>query len=99
MRIQFRTRARADIEEIVGYLEKRSPQGAQNVAQAIYAAVAAIGELPYGSQRTDDPNIRVKIVQGYPYRIFYTLIEDEVAEILHVRHAAQRLWNPKSHRR
>ncbi len=59
MRIRFRSRARADIEEIIGYLQKRSPQGALSVAQAIYAAVAAIGEQPYGSQRTDDPNIRV----------------------------------------
>ena len=67
--------------------KKRRAQGALGVAQAIYAAVTAIGEQPYGSQRTDDPDIRVKIVQSYPYKIFYT-ITDEVIEILHVRHAA-----------
>jgi plasmid stabilization system protein ParE len=99
MRVLFRARARADLEQINNYLENRSPLGAKSVARAIYAAVAAIGEHPKGSQKTDDPDVRVKTVQSYPYRIFYVHTEDDVVEILHVRHAARRPWMPDRGRR
>jgi plasmid stabilization system protein ParE len=55
MKVLFRARARADIEEIVDYLENRSQLGARNVARAIYAAIGAIGQQPEGSQKPMTP--------------------------------------------
>jgi plasmid stabilization system protein ParE len=61
------------------------------VLLAIYAGVQFIAERPKGSERTDDPNVRVKVVRRYRYKIFYS-IGDETVEILHVRHVARRPW-------
>jgi plasmid stabilization system protein ParE len=39
-----------------------------------------------------DPEIRVKIVQRYRYKIFYSIIDNSTIEIIHVRHASRRPW-------
>jgi toxin ParE1/3/4 len=65
MKVRYRLRALADIDEIREYLEPRSPSGALNVVSAIYASVRSIADLPHGSQRTDDPQIRMKVVRPY----------------------------------
>jgi toxin ParE1/3/4 len=46
---------------------------------------------PFSGKRTRRPTILVKIVPGYPYRIFYRLGDDSI-HILHVRHASRRQW-------
>jgi toxin ParE1/3/4 len=91
VRVRYTPRAHGDIDRIYGYLDKRSASGALNVLLAIYAGVQFIAERPKGSERTDDPNVRVKVVRRYRYKIFYS-IGDETVEILHVRHAARRPW-------
>ena len=45
-----------------------------------------------GSERTDNPDIRVKVVRRYRYRIFYRIVEAETVEIVHVRHTSRRPW-------
>ncbi len=92
MRIRYRAQALSDIDEIYRYLEKRSPSGALNVLRAIYAGIYLIGEQPYAPQRTDDPEVRVKVVRRYRYKIFYTIIDPETIEIIHVRHTSRRPW-------
>ncbi len=91
MRVRFTPRARRDLEDVREYLETRNPAGARNVLEAIRAAVRFIGEHPFGSEQTDDPAIRVKIVVGYRYKIFYRVGED-VVEVVHVRHTSRRPW-------
>jgi len=91
MRARYTPRARRDIGQIYAYLHKRSPSGALNVLAAIYAGVQFIAERPKASERTDDPNVRVKVVRRYSYKIFYTVTKDTV-EILHIRHTARRPW-------
>ncbi|MFL6806545.1 MAG: hypothetical protein ACJ8FM_21410 [Xanthobacteraceae bacterium] len=44
-----------------------------------------------GSQQTDDPTLRVKVVVGYRYKILYRIRED-IIEIVHVRHTSRRPW-------
>lgn len=92
MIVRYRAQALADIDEIFGYLEERSPSGARNVLRAIYAGIHLIAEQPLGSPRTDDPNVRVKIVRRYRYKIFYSVPDEETIEILHVRHTSRRPW-------
>jgi plasmid stabilization system protein ParE len=91
MRLHYRAQALADIDAIQRYLEERSPSGAQNVLRAIYASIQLIAEHPLAYQRTDDPDIRVHMVQRYRYKIFYSVAKDAV-EIIHVRHTARRPW-------
>jgi plasmid stabilization system protein ParE len=95
MRVRYTPRARGDIEQIYRFLEERSPAGARNVLRAIYAGVQFISEFPQASERTDDPQVRVRIVRRYRYRVFYRIIDDDTAEILHVRHTSRRPWEQK----
>ena len=85
-----------DIDEIGRYLEKRSPNGASKVLRAIYAGIHLIAEQPHASQRTSDPEIRVKVVRSYRYKIFYSIIDEGTVEIVHVRHTSRRPWQPGS---
>ena len=92
MKIRYRARALSDLSDIYQYLEPRSPTGARNVLRAIHAAIGNIGQHPYGAEQTSEPDIRVKILGRYRYKIFYSMIETDVVEIIHIRHAARRPW-------
>jgi toxin ParE1/3/4 len=91
MRVRYTLRARGDIDQIYGYLDERSSSGARNVLLAIFAGVQFVAERPLGAERTDDPNVRVKVVRRYRYKIFYKVV-GETVEILHVRHASRKSW-------
>lgn len=92
MKVRYRLRALADIDEIRRYLEPRSAAGALNVVQAIYACVRSIADHAYGSQRTDDPQIRMKVARPYRYKVFYSIAGNDTVEILHVRHGSRGPW-------
>jgi toxin ParE1/3/4 len=88
----LRARALADIDEIYNYLRMRSPSGALNVLQAIFAGIRRIAEMPYAFQATSDPEIRVLILQRNRYKVFYTILVTDTVEILHVRHTSRKPW-------
>jgi toxin ParE1/3/4 len=92
MNIRYRARALADIDDIFRYLSERSPSGARNVLSAIADAIDGLAENPLAARRTSDPDIRVKILGRYRYKIFYSVVASEFVEIMHVRHAARRPW-------
>jgi toxin ParE1/3/4 len=92
MRIQYRARSLADIDEIYKYLEQRSPSGAVNVLQAILGGIQSIAENPHAWPATDDPDIRMLILRRYRYKIFYTILDQRTVEIIHVRHTSRRPW-------
>jgi toxin ParE1/3/4 len=91
MRLRFTPRAQRDIEKIYAYLNQRSPSSAYNVSAAIYAAARFVAERPKASPLTDNPNVHVKVLRRYRYKIFYRFVGDAV-EILHVRHTSRRPW-------
>jgi toxin ParE1/3/4 len=91
MIVRYRARALTDIEAIRQYIEERNPDGAQKVLRAIYDAVEFVAQIPRGSPEADSPGIRVKIIVGYPYKVFYMVRGDSI-EILHVRHSARAPW-------
>ncbi len=91
MKVRYRARALADLEDIFRYLDQRSPTGARNVLLAIHRAIEEVSEQPMASPRTSDPDIHVKILGRYRYKIFYSVGAEEI-EIIHVRHAARRPW-------
>lgn len=91
MKVRYRALALVDLESIFRFLNERSPAGAGNVLRAIREAIDDIAEHPLASPRTSDPEIRVKILGRYRYKIFYSPGEDAI-EIIHIRHAARRPW-------
>jgi plasmid stabilization system protein ParE len=46
MKVNDSPRAADDLEDILSYLDERSPQGARNVKNALYKAIALIGRHP-----------------------------------------------------
>jgi plasmid stabilization system protein ParE len=62
MKVRYRARALADLEDIFRYLSPRSLAGAEKVLRAIYAAIKEISEHPRSTLRTSDPDIRTKIL-------------------------------------
>lgn len=92
MKVRYRERALADLEGIFQFLNERSPTGARTVLLAIREAINDVAEHPLAAPRTSDPDIRVKILGRYRYKIFYSVAASDFIEIVHVRHAARRPW-------
>jgi len=91
MKVRYRERALADLEEINRFLGPRSPIGARSVLQGIRDAVEEIARTPYGSRQTSDTDVRVKVLGRYRYKIFYATSGDMI-EIIHIRHALRGPW-------
>ena len=89
MRVRYTLQAFADREKIFEYLHRRSPGGARSVLASIRDAVRLLGEHPHSGHKTNDPEVRVKFVVQYPYKIFYR-VRDDVVEIAHIRHTSRR---------
>src|SRR5262245_52884073 len=93
MKLHYSPQSRNDLVGIFTCLNERNPAGAQNVMRAIMATVEFIIDHPQAGRQTTDRWIRVATVRRYPFKIFYRILEDEdVLEIVHVRHAARRPW-------
>ena len=84
MTLRFTPRARDDLREIMDYIAKENPVGADRVGRAIFAA------RPYlGIRNARAPELRSRLVTRYPYRIHY-FVEDTNVWIVHIRHFARR---------
>src|SRR6266702_278035 len=92
MKIRYRARAISDLEEIYRYLEPRSSTGAGNVLRSIHAAIGILAVHPHSAERTSDPEIRVRVLGRYRYKIFYSVADSDTIEIVHIRHSARRPW-------
>jgi plasmid stabilization system protein ParE len=91
MRVRYTPRARVDLSEILEYLDRRSPQGANNVKLAIKKTIEFIGWYPYGGRVAGVRHTRVVPVGRYPYLVYWTIEAGEVW-VVHIRHAARRPW-------
>ena len=69
MIVRYRERALLDIGELQKYIEERSPLGARNVLREIHRSIDLITEQPLAYQRTDNLEVRVKVVRRYRYKI------------------------------
>jgi toxin ParE1/3/4 len=91
MTVRYRKQALGDIRDIRRYLHERSPSGAINVFRAFNAAIDLIEKHPLAAPPTSRPAIRVKVVTRYPYKIFYSVVDDGIV-ILHIRHTSRAPW-------
>ncbi len=92
MTLRFTPRARADLDEIFGYLDRKNPQGAANVARTMRKTLDVIGQFPQAGRLAGEEQTRVLPVGHYPYLIYWD-VEAGEARILHIRHAARRPWD------
>lgn len=87
-RLRYTLPALADLKEIAGYLDPRSPEGARRVRQRIKALIEQLPDRPFLGQRTEDPTIRRLTTTPYAYLIFYEVVDSTI--IIHaVRHGAR----------
>ena len=90
MTLRFTPRARDDLREIMDYIAKDNPVGADRMGRAIFDACALIAARPYlGIRNARARELRSRLVTRYPYRIHY-FVEDADVWIVHIRHSARR---------
>jgi len=91
MNVRFTRRAEADLDAILKHLEQHSSEGARTIARSFSQAIEVVANHPRSGASTRRPQVFVKIVSNYPYKIFYRLGKDSI-DILHIRHSARRPW-------
>ncbi|WP_244443364.1 type II toxin-antitoxin system RelE/ParE family toxin [Bradyrhizobium sp. Ai1a-2] len=89
MNIRYTRRALTQIDQVLTYIEVRSPQGAVHVRDRIAALVALLQEHPYAGRATSRPNVRRLPASPHPYLIDYRVTATEII-IMRFRHAARR---------
>ena len=80
-----------DLESILGYIERTSPDYARAVGQQIVDAIEAIGDFPESGSivpEFNDLNLREKFV--FRYRLIYRVREDAVI-VLTIHHGNREL--------
>ena len=88
MRLRYTRPALADLDAILDYTTRHSPQGAVRVHSRIQAIIELLLSHPYIGATTNDPAIRRVNISPYPYLIFYEIADDQV--IIHaIRHSAR----------
>jgi toxin ParE1/3/4 len=89
VRLLYTLRAAAELDEILAYIDERSPQGARHIKMRIKAVTELLLQHPRAGRLTVKSGLRRVVVYPYPYLMFYRATEAEI--IIHgVRHSARR---------
>jgi len=89
VKLRYTLRAATELEEVLSFIDERSPQGARSVKSRIQAVTALLLRYSQAGHPTSKSGIRRMIVYPYPYLIFYRVTETEI--VIHgVRHSARR---------
>lgn len=91
MRVELSKRALADLEEVASYYRTVAGPDVASRAQARFAAVIRrLAEMPESSPRVAGrPGVRVAVLEGFPYLVFYRVMDGTV-QIARIRHGARR---------
>jgi plasmid stabilization system protein ParE len=74
MKIVYAPRALRDIDDILAYIHKRSPSGAQSVSVAIEHTIHLCALNPRAVGKTDEPDLYRRALGKYRYTIFYRVL-------------------------
>jgi len=89
VKLRYTRRAAAELEEVLAYIEGRSPLGAHHVQARMKAITDFLLRHPRAGQLTSNSRLRRVVVSPYPYLIFYEVAQDQI--VIHgVRHSARR---------
>ncbi|TFV39268.1 type II toxin-antitoxin system RelE/ParE family toxin [Bradyrhizobium frederickii] len=89
VKVRYTKRALAQIDEVLAYIDSRSPQGANHVRDRLVALITLLGDHPYAGRQTTRAYVRRLPVNPYPYLIDYRVTETEIVS-MRFRHAARR---------
>lgn len=99
MKVIYSDHARLDIAGIYDHIAQHSTVSAQRVEDEIRRTCEGLGDFPFASAETDQPNIRRVPLVIYPYAVFFRVnAEKQVVEIARVIHSARITdlrWLPK----
>jgi toxin ParE1/3/4 len=88
VKLRYTLPALADLESVLDYIARHSPQGARRVQSRIQTIIDVLSQHPHVGTGTSDPTIWRMTILPYPYLIFYEARDEEI--IIHaVRHAAR----------
>jgi toxin ParE1/3/4 len=89
MKLRYTTRAAAELDEVLAFIDRESPQGSRRVKARILAVFDLLLRYPESGKLTNKSRLRRAIVHPYPYLIYYKVTATEV--VIHgVRHSARR---------
>jgi toxin ParE1/3/4 len=92
VKLRYTSKAAAELDRILAYIDEQSPQGARRVQRRIQTITELLVQQPYSGRRTSNRRLRRISATPYPYVIFYEITDQEVV-IIGVRHGAR---DPKS---
>ncbi|MGV1014677.1 MAG: type II toxin-antitoxin system RelE/ParE family toxin [Methyloceanibacter sp.] len=93
MRAVYTQGALSDLDEILARLKSVNQFAAAAVENRVRTTVARVERWPRSARAVTQwkGNVRAAPLVRYPYVIFYK-IEDDVIEILHIRHTSRAPW-------
>lgn len=89
MKIRYSRGASAQLDQLYGFVAKESPASAKAISLSIDAAIENLKSFPLLGRRTNEKSVRVIIEAKYRYRIFYTVLGEEIF-IVRILHRSQR---------
>jgi toxin ParE1/3/4 len=94
VKLRYTLRGAAELDQVLGYIEAQSPQGARRVQARIKVIIELLLQYPCAGRLTSKAGLRRMVVSPYPFLIFYRATRDEI--IIHgVRHTARRPSMPE----
>jgi toxin ParE1/3/4 len=94
VKLRYTPRGAAELDQVLSYIETRSPLGARHVQARIKAIIELLLQHPRAGRLTSKAGLRRMVVAPYPFLIFYRATEDEI--VIHgVRHTARRPFAPE----
>jgi toxin ParE1/3/4 len=94
VKLRYTLRGAAELDQVLGYIEAQSPQGARHVQTRIKVIIELLLQYPRAGRLTSKAGLRRMVVSPYPFLIFYRATRDEI--IIHgVRHTARRPSMPE----
>jgi plasmid stabilization system protein ParE len=88
MSVRYRASALADIDAIYEWRVRQSPELANKIESAIFAAGDWLGRHPNLGSKTDEPDVRRWPMTDFQYTIFYR-IEEEAIDVLRIMDAGR----------
>ena len=89
MKLRYSKRAIQQIDDALGYLAKRSPQGAAKVTARMTLILTLLQRHPNTGSKTTISGVRRVFLTPYPYLSDYYVGADEIV-VQRFRHAARR---------
>jgi plasmid stabilization system protein ParE len=92
MSVEYSRRAITDLKEISDYyLSRAGNEVARRFEARLKAVLDRVAKRPETAPAViQRPGVRVALVSGFPYKVFYRPLDEGRIRVLHIRHMARR---------